>query len=344
MFSPLALTSDQCTSQLVMAVGRGRQQASCLYTHFIRGLNVSPNLASFANAPQLYKEMVALLDLSTDSIQIVQKDEDTAKFVVKTVDGFGIESVLMNMRGRRTLCVSSQIGCGIRCRFCKTGRSGLIRNLTVKEITEQLYLATHHFKQKIQNVVFMGMGEPLSNMENVVQAIRVMSDPLGFGIGMRRITVATSGDVERIQRLAIEPGLSPNVAISLNAPNDELRSFLMPGRAQDSLQALKKAMHIYCSLQKKEILVTYVLLGGVNDSEEMAESMALFLQGLPIRINLIPFNPHESSDYIAPTDAALNAFRNRLRLHRYPVFIRRERGAKIQAACGQLIPSNLCPQ
>ena len=340
VFSPLTLSSEQFISKLALAVGKGRQQASCLYSSFIRRGAVLPNLSSFANAPQLYQEMVGLLDLSHDSIRVVQEDGATIKFVLETVDGFGVESVIMNMQSRRTLCVSSQIGCGIQCRFCKTGKAGLIRNLSVKEIVEQLFVATHVLHQKIQNVVFMGMGEPFSNIQNVFQAIRIMTDPLGFGIGMRRITVATSGDSEKIQMLAVEPGMTPNLAVSLNAPNDELRSFLMPGRSNDHLRTVRNAMEIYCRAQKKEILVSYVLLGGVNDSEEMADDVALFLQGLPVRINLIPFNPHDSSDFVAPADEAVRKFVERLRQHRYPVFIRRERGAKIQAACGQLVSSN----
>jgi 23S rRNA (adenine2503-C2)-methyltransferase len=224
--------------------------------------------------------------------------------------------------------------------FLQNWQGGIGQEFECKRDRGQLFIAANVLHQKIQNIVFMGMGEPFSNIHNVFQAIRVMTDPLGFGIGMRRITVATSGDSEKIRMLANNPELTPNLAVSLNAPNDELRSYLMPGRSNDHLHSLKEAMEEYCSIKKKEILVSYVLLGGVNDSVEMADCVASFLQGLSVRINLIPFNPHDSSDFIAPDDLTVTRFVERLRQHQFPVFIRRERGAKIQAACGQLVSSN----
>jgi 23S rRNA (adenine2503-C2)-methyltransferase len=339
VFSPLELSSDQCVAKLFAQVGRGREQAAHLYSSFIRQGHIPRDLASFANAPQLYQEMISLMDLSHDSIKVVQEDGSNTKFVLQTIDGYGVESVVMTMQRRTTLCVSSQIGCGIRCRFCKTGQAGFIRNLTVKEIVGQVFVAIHLLHKKIQNVVFMGMGEPFSNFQNVFQAIRVLTDPRGFGIAARHITIATSGDVDKI-RLFAEESQGVNLAISLNAPTDELRAFLMPGRANCSLSCLRKAMEDYCKIPKREILVSYVLLGGVNDSLEMAQKVAQFLQDLPVRINLIPFNAHPSSEFRPPTDQALQTFTQCLRSHNFPVFLRKERGAKIQAACGQLSSSS----
>lgn len=335
-FHPLRYTADEFSEQMYSLFGRGKAQALALYQCFIREGSIRDDLPEFRNAPFLYTQMRQAMDLKVDPVAHVFTDERATKFLMTTSDGFSIESVVMSMQGRKTLCLSSQIGCRMGCAFCLTGQMGFQRNLSVEEIVQQLFAARHVLKNPIQNVVFMGMGEPFDNFDAVMQAVRVISDPLAFGIGLRRITISTSGDINGITYFANATQALPNLAVSLGAPTDAIRSQLMPSRRRQPLHELYKAMHQYCMQKQQQILISYVLLKDVNDSIEYAEKLVAYVRGLDVRINVIPYNPSPDSLFSRPSQEVMKAFINCLRSQGLPVFVRHEKGCTIHAACGQL--------
>lgn len=336
LIHPLRCTAHEFASSLEKICGRGYAQAVALYQCFIREGKIRDDLPEFRNAPLLYQQMVQAMDLQVDPLTSVYPEDNATKFLMTTHDGCSIESVIMAMHSRKSLCVSSQIGCRMACAFCKTGHKGLVRDLAPEEIVQQLFAARHVLQTSVQNVVFMGMGEPFENYERVLRAVAVMSDPLGFGIGLRRITISTSGDIPAIVRFAEEIGPLPNLAVSLGGPTDTIRSTLMPRRRKESIKELYEAMKFYCHKRQRQILLSYVLLNGVNDSVECADQLAEYLKGLDVRVNVIPYNSFPDSLFSRPSSQTITSFLSRLRSHCLPVFLRQERGSSIQAACGQL--------
>ena len=335
-FHPLALTSTEFASQIGKICHKKPTTATALYQSFIRHGIIRTDLSEFLNAPRLFDQMVDLIDQHIDPIVQLHEEERTKKFLLRTVDGETIESVIMEMEARQSLCVSSQIGCRMGCAFCRTGQLGLRRNLSVQEIVQQVFCALHILKTPIKNVVFMGMGEPLDTLDTVLQAIRVLTDPIGFGIGLRRITISTSGELAGIKRLTDEEGPTPNLAVSVGASTDEVRAKIMPRRRHEPLQMLKEALQAYCQKRQRQVLLSYVLLNGINDSTEAADQLAAFAQGLDSRLNIIPYNEFPTSRFSRPPAEQIQAFIDRLRTYHLPVFIRQERGISIHAACGQL--------
>ncbi|HKQ46643.1 MAG TPA: 23S rRNA (adenine(2503)-C(2))-methyltransferase RlmN [Phycisphaerae bacterium] len=267
-------------------------------------------------------------------------DGDVVKFCQGTPEGYEIESVIVPMGARdttwRTLCVSSQIGCGRGCTFCQTGRMGLLRNLSVAEILGQVSAARRHFGANIRNVVFMGMGEPLDNFDNVIAAIRAMHDDRVESIPRRRITVSTVGRCDGIRRLAALRWRRLKLAVSLNAPNDEIRSRIMPINRTDSMAALREAIGEYPVRAGGHVLIEYVLLGGVNDAPEHAEELADYLRGLRTCVNLIPWNPCEGLPFEPPAEANVIRFQETLMRLGQLTFRRNTKGQRAMAACGQL--------
>lgn len=235
-----------------------------------------------------------------------------------------------------TLCISSQVGCRMGCAFCETGRMGLIRHLSTAEIVMQVFLAVHTLKAKVRNIVFMGMGEPLDNYDHVLQAIRVLSDPNALALGESRITVSTSGLVDKIYQLIEDFPPAVNLAVSVNASNDMIRQKIMPVNRKWDMNQLRKAMDLYCSHPRRQILAEYVLIKDVNDSIENAKELADYLRGLKVKVNLIPYNP-QSRDRFAPSpNEKIEDFIATLRQEGYQVLIRKTKGQDIMAACGQL--------
>ena len=298
--------------------------------------SISKDLPEFANAPRLFDQMVSLFDLSTYKITAVESDEHTSRFLLQSPDDHTIESVLISMHHGTTLCLSSQIGCRMRCSFCRTGQLGLIRNLQTKEIVLQLFTARFLLNKPVDNIVFMGMGEPFDNYDAVVEAARIFADPNGCNIGPRHITISTSGDIDGIYKFASEKKHVANLTVSLNAPNEKLRQQLMPSTKKKTLHDLLRAMRAYCTQTEKLLYVSYVLIKGVNDDPKLADELAELLAGLPVRINLIPFNSFEEHTFQAPSQKTTDQFMNRLRTHAIPVFLRGKKGETIRAACGQL--------
>ena len=213
---------------------------------------------------------------------------------------------------------------------------GLIRHLSCEEIAQQIFWARFGLGREVRNIVFMGMGEPFDNYEAVMRAVAVLTDMGGLGFGPSRITISTSGRVDAILRMAKEADPALNLAVSINAPTDEIRNRIMPVNRQWNMAELKKAMLEYCLHPRREILVEYVLLKGINDSLESADLLAEYLRGLKVKVNLIPYNPQTRDRFAPPDEEHRLAFLKRMRDHGYQTMLRGTKGQKIMAACGQL--------
>ena len=341
--SILSHTSRSFVEAIFASLGRGKVQALDLYKRFVRTGIFIPPPPSFKNAPELLKQMEALIDTSVDPVvHTVGEASGTQKMLLKTKDGYLIESVLLSMKQKKTVCISSQIGCCRACAFCETGKMGLIRNLEASEIVGQVFQARFFLQQAIDNVVFMGMGEPLDTIQEVMRAFDILSDPHGFHIGRKNITVSTCGQVFGIETLAKYETSVPNLAVSLNAANDALRSELMPINRQFGLARLKEALQLFITLRQQEVLIAYVLLEGVNDSIMHAEELLRFVDGLAVKINLISYNSQRMGRFRPPSLEVEEQFAARIRKEGYRVLLRRTKGEKIMAGCGQL--GNSCTE
>lgn len=270
--------------------------------------------------------------------------DGTRKWVMRMENGNSVETVLIPDGARGTLCVSSQIGCTLDCTFCSTGKRGFNRNLTAAEIIGQVWVARKAFMpfepgpdRPITNVVMMGMGEPLFNFDNVVDAMNLMMEDLAYGISKRRVTLSTAGVVPGIDRLGEVTDVS--LAISLHAPNDELRNQLVPLNKKYPIAELLAATQRYLSRlpDKRKATIEYTVIEGMNDKPQHARELAGLLRALPCKINLIPFNPFPESDFRRPEMSATRHFQKILHEAGYVVTIRTPRGDDIDAACGQLV-------
>ncbi|MCC7256798.1 MAG: 23S rRNA (adenine(2503)-C(2))-methyltransferase RlmN [Gammaproteobacteria bacterium] len=289
----------------------------------------------------LRRELLARASIRLPAILDVQESADgTAKWRLDAGAGQAIETVFIPEPGRGTLCVSSQVGCAMDCSFCATGRQGFNRNLTAGDIVAQVALARQELgdpqgRSPITNVVFMGMGEPLANFRAVVQACHVLVDDLACKLSRRRVTVSTSGLVPQIRRLAEEARVA--LAVSLHAPDDALRSDLVPINRRHPIAELLGACWDYVdATNTREITFEYVMLDGVNDSPAHAQRLAGLLRHRPAKVNLIPFNPFQGTGYRRSAPAAVEAFRGILAEAGIVTVTRRTRGDDIAAACGQL--------
>jgi 23S rRNA (adenine2503-C2)-methyltransferase len=277
--------------------------------------------------------------ISTPTVLRQQHSTDgTEKYLFGLEDGNQVETVLIPADDRYTLCVSTQVGCAIGCRFCLTAQGGLVRSLRPAEIVGQVL----HFQEPgkaperaFTNIVFMGMGEPLDNFRGTVQAIRILTADWGLGISPRRITVSTSGLVRRLEAFGRE-ALKVNLAVSLNATTDAVRTQIMPINKAYPLETLLAACRAFPLAARQRITFEYVLLGGINDTPEDAERLVKLLHGLRCKVNLLPFNTIPDSPYRRPSDAAVLRFQAYLLQHHISAFIRQSRGRDISAACGQL--------
>src|SRR5690554_175353 len=269
--------------------------------------------------------------------------DGTRKWVMRMDNGNSVETVLIPDGEHGTLCVSSQIGCTLDCTFCSTGKRGFNRNLTAAEIIGQVWVARRAFMpfdpadRPITNVVMMGMGEPLLNFDNVVDAMDLMMEDLAYGISKRRVTLSTAGVVPALDRLGEVTDVS--LAISLHAPNDELRNQLVPLNKKYPIADLLAATRRYLSRlpDKRKATIEYTVIEGVNDQPEHARELSVILKGLPCKINLIPFNPFPESDFRRPSMNATRRFQNILTEAGFVTTIRTPRGDDIDAACGQLV-------
>jgi 23S rRNA (adenine2503-C2)-methyltransferase len=266
-----------------------------------------------------------------------RSSDGAQKFLFRLEDDLTVESVLIPERGHYTLCISSQVGCAQKCRFCLTGRMGLKRNLKASEIINQVLAVRESLRESeipLTNLVLMGMGEPLDNFEQTSRALSILLSPRGMQFSHRHVTVSTSGLIPGMA--ALGRLLPVNLAVSLNAATDKVRNFLMPVNRRYPLASLLQACREFPLPHGKRITFEYILIKGINDSPEEAGTLAKILRGIRGKINLIPFNPHPGSRFKAPEEKTLLEFQDILVAHQYTAIIRRSKGADISAACGQL--------
>ena len=264
-----------------------------------------------------------------------QDDVDVHKYLFELSDGNKIEAVLMNHDYGNSLCVSSQVGCNMGCAFCESGRLKKVRNLETAEMVEQVLQIEKDFKKRISHVVLMGIGEPFDNYDNVIRFIRILNHPKGFAIGARHITVSTCGIVPKIEQFMQDEN-QVNLAISLHAPNNELRSKLMKINKAYPLEKLIPVLKKYINVTHRRLTFEYILLQGVNDTTECALELAQLLKGMNCYVNLIPYNETSHFEYKKSSQERILNFLDVLKKNHIQATIRREFGSKVQAACGQL--------
>ena len=267
--------------------------------------------------------------------RLVSEIDGTRKYLFRMEDGSIIESVLMKYKHGNSVCISSQVGCRMGCKFCASTLSGLERNLTASEMLGQVYAIQKESGERVSNVVIMGTGEPMDNYDAAVRFIRMISDDKGLNISQRNITLSTCGMVPEIYRLADEH-LQITLAISLHASNNEKRKAMMPIANRYDIDELLKACRYYYDTNGRRLTFEYSLAGGVNDSPEDARALAKLLKGFMWHVNLIPINPVEEREYVQSDRKSIVNFKNNLEKYGGNVTIRREMGRDIQAACGQL--------
>ena len=278
-----------------------------------------------------------------DIVRVLGSRDTTRKFLFRLSDGNLIESVLIpaspalygSRSDRRTICISTQVGCAYGCKFCASGLEGFSRNLKPNEILDQIIAVERESGEKIDNIVFMGMGEPLANLENLMRAIRIINAPWELGIGARHITVSTSGLAPQIKQLADEP-LQIRLAISLHGATDEVRSQIMPINRRYNLETLLVACDYYVSRKKQRLTFEYILIANVNDSPDQAEQLGRIARRLGAKVNLIPYNTVHGLTWSRPSPEQQDQFLSILRGSGVAATLRREKGHDIDAACGQL--------
>ena len=311
---------------------RARQIMKWLYVNGATSFSEMTNLSG-----QFRNQLEDLTYITEPSINHIQASRDgTKKILFRLADNFFIESVLIPGRNHWTACISTQAGCAMGCRFCFTGSQGFKRNLLPSEITGQMTMLRRHLPEgpNIKNIVFMGMGEPLANYDNTIKAVRILTSDYGLGFSNRKITISTCGLAPMIKQLGRD--VCVNLAISLNATNDQTRNELMPINKKYPLGELLAACREYPMPGRRMLTFEYILLAGVNDSIENAKSLIKLLRGLHCKLNLIAFNEFPGSPYRTPKPEAISAFQQVLLDHNYTAILRASHGSDILAACGQL--------
>ena len=318
---------------------RARQITDWLYKKRVN------SFAEMTDLPQVLRAKLAD-DFSFDRIEVVRvlgSADTTRKFLFRLSDGNLIESVLIpaspalygSPSDRRTICLSTQVGCAYGCKFCASGLDGWKRNLRANEIVNQIIAVERESGERIDNIVFMGMGEPLANYDNVMGATQIINAPWGIGIGARHITISTSGLVPQIRKLTEQP-LQIRLAVSLHGATDDVRSGIMPVNRKYNLSALLEACRYFTSRKKQRITFEYILIAEVNDSDKQARELAKHAHALDAKLNLIPYNNVEGLDWVRPSPDRQKRFLAVLRAAGVRATLRREKGDDIAAACGQL--------
>jgi 23S rRNA (adenine2503-C2)-methyltransferase len=307
---------------------RGKQLHDWIYNKGVR------SLADISVFPKQWRAEVAEIPIGRSTIHYRSVAPDgTVKYLLKLADGFIIETVGIPTEKRLTVCVSTQVGCPMACDFCATGKGGYKRNLARHEIVDQVLTVQEDFQQRVSNIVFMGMGEPLLNTDNVLAAIQSLNQDVG--IGQRNITVSTVGIRDHI-RLFAQNQLQVTLAVSLHAPNQTLREKLIPSARPYKIDDLLTECREYVEITGRRVSFEYILLAGVNDLPEHAAELAKRLRGFQSHVNLIPYNPISEVDYQRPNRDRIQAFVKVLKQHHIAVSVRYSRGLEADAACGQL--------
>ena len=356
---------DRAKNQLSMTdntlpnlAGLGRERLRALFTEFgekpfhadqvlkwihqrgITDLDAMTDISKSLREKLKTKTQISLPAVVEDFLS----SDGTRKWIVEVASGSRVEMVFIPEASRGTLCISSQAGCSLDCSFCATGKQGFNSDLTVAEIVGQLWWAVKELggfsgelERPISNIVMMGMGEPLLNFEPVMEAVNLMMEDCAYGLSKRKVTVSTSGVVPAIDRM--KDFTEASLAISLHAPNDELRSQIMPINKKYNIAMLLESVRGYmASLPDKRVpVIEYTMIAGVNDHRQHARELAVLLKTFPCKINIIPFNPFTLSDYCRPSGSSVTNFRQILQREGYTVTVRTTRGDDIGAACGQLV-------
>ncbi len=322
---------ENIVSELGEPKFRAKQLHSWIYTKF------ASDFEAMTDISKKFRENLKQNTLITD-IKIKQRQissDKTIKYLLEYVDGNMAECVLMRFDNRPNLtaCVSSQIGCPVGCVFCATGKSGFVRNLTSREIVEQIMIMQRDTGLRVSNVVFMGQGEPLLNLDNVLEAINLINSEVGIGI--RRITVSTSGIIPALKRLR-DINFQATVALSLHAPNHQIREKIMPIEKKYNINDVISALKDLVNATGRRVTIEYTIIKNVNDSLEQAKEIVNLLKGLHCNINIIPYNNACNAEFEKPSEEHINKFKFILERSSHKVTVRLERGSDIDAACGQL--------
>lgn len=327
------LTRDEM-EQYFLKIGSKKFHANQLFSWLYE-----KRISSISDITNIKKEILQQLasDYSFSKLRLVQveRDVDVCKYLFELNDGEHIEAVLMMHDYGNSVCISSQVGCNMGCRFCESGRRKKVRNLETWEMVTQLLMIEEDLKKRVSHVVVMGIGEPFDNYDNLLKFFLIINHPKGLAIGARHITVSTCGIVPKILEFSNFP-LQINLAISLHAPNDELRNQIMPINKVYPLKELIQVLEIYLEKTNRRITFEYILLAGVNDTEEYAVELAKLVGHLNCYINLIPYNETNNLEFRRSNTVQIMKFYDILKKNRLNVTIRREFGSKISAACGQL--------
>jgi len=321
-----------CFRHLGQKPGQGTRVAIQLFRKRIEDFDSMTDL----NRPlrEQLKKQCAIPQLAIE--QCVTSDDGTKKMLYRLDDGNAIEGVLIPGPGRLTLCVSSQVGCASGCGFCRTGATGLVRNLAPAEIVNQVFAAQRISAKPVTNIVLMGTGEPLANYEAVRSFVQIATDRNGMGFSNRKVTISTCGLATAIERMADDPEMDASLAVSLNATTDEARDRIMPVNRTYPLGRLMQALHYYCAATANTVTIEYALFKGFNDSDRDAARLMELLSGLPCMINVLLFNPFPGTSFERPDEERVYEFRNILLRHGFVAVVRNSRGSDISAACGQL--------
>lgn len=325
--------TDWLTEELGVQAFRAKQIWHWLYVALATDFDEMTNLSKDLRATLKERARINAIELHDERIA----QDGTTKLLWKLDTGAIVETVMIPAGKRNTLCVSSQVGCAMNCQFCYTARMGFQSNLSTAEIVDQVVQSRKHFDKKdlrLTNIVFMGMGEPLHNPNNVIPATNVLCDQTGLAFGTRKVTVSTSGLVPEIVRFGKESGA--RLAVSLNATTDEVRDWIMPINRRYPLAVLLDTLRDYPYREYERVTFEYVMLNDVNDSMEDAARIVTLTEGIPCMINLIPFNPHEGTEFTSSPDERIREFREHLVSKGMSVTVRETRGDDGMAACGQL--------
>ena len=315
---------------------RATQLMKWIYGQGVTEFAAMTNISKALQACLQQQATIDLPEVASDNLS----DDGSRKWLFRLADGNCIETVYIPEAERGTLCISSQVGCMLNCSFCSTAQQGFNRNLSSGEIIAQLYMASKLLGQQpggermLSNVVMMGMGEPLLNYDNVVRAMRIMLDDFGYGLSKRRITLSTAGVVPAIRQLREDCDVS--LAVSLHAPDDTLRNELVPLNRKYPIRELLETCKDYVGEGRRRVTFEYVMLAGVNDSDQQARELARILEGVPAKINLIPFNPFPLTRYLRSSNNRIHSFFEILNKAGIVTITRKTRGDDIDAACGQL--------
>lgn len=310
---------------------RAKQLFSWIYEKNVTDFDLMSDISK--KFIEILKEKYCLIKPTIFTKQV--SSDGTIKLLLEMEDGAKVETVLMRYNYGQVACVSSQVGCNMGCKFCESGRRKKVRNLTAGEIVSQVLEVEEDINERITHVVLMGIGEPFDNYEEIIKFIKIINDPKGLAIGSRHITVSTSGIIPKIEEFK-NLNLQVNLAISLHAPNDKLRTSIMPINKAYPLEKLIKSVKEYVSKTNRRVTFEYIMLKNVNDTEECAKELSNLLKNINCYVNLIPYNETENIEYERSNMFQIMKFYDILKKNNVNVTIRREFGSKISAACGQL--------